>query len=663
MRRTLLICLLPTLAACPATREPVVDPPPVVDSDALLVSVASCTDLKDRVAESWLENLVRNRYSNWGWFGEDVADATPGDDGAEAGPTDYSETNTQEEGVDEPDIVETDGQYVYSIERDTLFITDSWPADEAHLVGSLTFDTSVHSMFLDGDRILAFSYDYDAFGGPAATQWRGDYGTKLTVIDVSDRAAPTVLREATIEGWFADARRIDGDVYVVTNAWMGMPQELWDLLWDETLALPEFDWDGTEEEQELQRAEARDLLRPYVEAAVANYDGTTFLPRIVDGNGVQTLNDCTDVLRPTELTEASLLNVVHFDLRQGASGGELTGTTLLSSGWEVYASQDNLFVTQSSWWWWWGWGAMDLNTHIHQFQLDGTQPEYKGSGSVPGWLLNQFSLSDYEGVLRVATTDIDWWWGTETDDEEPANNVFTLRRSGTSLNILGEVRGIAPGERIMAARFLGDRGYLVTFEQIDPLFTLDLSDPTDPTVVGELEITGFSSYLHPIDEDHLLTVGMEGTEDGQITGLAISIFDVSDFANPTLADRLVVQSDDWSWSESLWDHHAFTFHRDTLNIPIYTWTNGVGFSGMLSVDVDVDAGLTEIGRVSHEDLVGDSLCYWGNQVDCDDWYWYAWMRRSVVIEDNLFSLSNYGIKVTDLADPSDELAEIVYWPR
>lgn len=249
--------------------------------------------------------------------------------------------------------------------------------------------------------------------------------------------------------------------------------------------------------------------------------------------------------------------------------------------------------------------------------------------------------------------------------------MFVLEQADADLNVIGELRGIAPTEQIYAVRFLGETGYVVTFRQTDPLFVVDLSDPTAPSIAGELHVPGYSSYLHPIAGGYLLAVGMDGTEDGTVTGFAVSLFDVRDPANPTRVDQLTIESDDWSWSEALWDHHAFTYYNGVLSVPIYTYdyddATGAwdGFSGLLVVDVDTDAGLSEIGRVDHADMVADSECPWygeGYGRSCPDDYWYAGMRRSVVIEDELYSISDYGVKVTAQRDPADEIAQALFRP-
>ena len=216
------------------------------------------------------------------------------------------------------------------------------------------------------------------------------------------------------------------------------------------------------------------------------------------------------------------------------------------------------------------------------------------------------------------------------------------------LREVGRVTGLGPGERIFAVRFLGEKGYVVTFEQIDPLFTLDLSDPYFPKVIGELEVTGFSSYLHPIGDDWLLAVGMEADEEGRVIGMAVTIFDVRDFANPKLAHRHLIEDDEnsWSWSEALSDHHAFTYHRGILSIPAYIGGADGRFSGLLVLEADPEEGIHELGRIDHQDLTKSDR--------------QTWMRRSVYIEDAIYSMSSAGVKVNSLDNPEVEIAKVPF---
>jgi uncharacterized secreted protein with C-terminal beta-propeller domain len=365
------------------------------------------------------------------------------------------------------------------------------------------------------------------------------------------------------------------------------------------------------------------------------------------------------------------LSVLHLDIEED----EINAQGLISDGWTVYASRENLYIAQSGRWWWWGWGEVDMSSHIHKFSLTaGQAPTYSASGSVPGWLYDQFAMSEYDDHLRVASTDYDWWMGSSEEGASQAgNNITVLYDDGKkTLQEKGSITGIAPGERIFASRMMEEEGYMVTFRQVDPLYTIDLSDHSNPRIMGELKIPGYSAYLHPIDENHLLAVGMDGTEDGTLTGLAINLFDVSDFSNPQLMFQHTLTSEGWSWSESLWDHHAFTFHRGVLTIPAYSWNYSEDegydlFSGTLSFAVDLDEGITEIGRVDHASLISGSQClyeiWYGEYYnDCNSWYYQPYVRRSLYIEDNLFSLSNYGLKVNNLNNPAEEITDVLFYP-
>lgn len=676
--------LLVLLAGCPREPGPDWGDPPLSVSPKL-EAFASCDEFRSYLVDSFVEELIQSRY---GWrydYAEDGGTTT----GTES-PGDYSTTNVQEVGVDEPDIVKTDGDFIYVVQPSMaeLTIVDSWPPEDAAVVGRVELSAYPISAFLRGDTVAVFQYVWSGGGYEDGAEGvrdtdsplRDGYGTRITLVDVSDRANPAIVREIDVEGWLANARLIENDAYVVLNNWFSMPDELWALAWNDGLGLPEYDYDATEEEQEATRAEARAILHPLVTAQVAALDLDAMLPYWFAGvegawDDGQGLLDCTDVYHPDGVAQPGLLSVLHLDL-DAPETTTPAASGLFANGWTVYASLDSLYVSQTSWWWGWGWGEDPLETHVHRFALEGEDTVYASSGEVPGWQWSQFALDEEDGYLRVATTEQDWWWGTASG--ELGSGVYVLQEQGDTMEVVGSVSGIAPGEMIYASRFIGDTAWLVTFLQVDPLFAIDLSDPTAPEVVGQLEIPGFSSYIHPIEDGYLLTVGMAGTEDGVITGFAVKLFDVRDRTAPALLDEAVVTSDEWSWSESLWDHHAFTFHNGVLSVPIYTYDYSEvtgewsGFSGLWVLQVDTGTGIEELGRVDHADLVAASDClydewygYDGGEdsgAPCPDTWWYAWMRRSVIMEDKLFSISDYGLKASELYEPDQTVASVVFWP-
>ena len=183
--------------------------------------------------------------------------------------------------------------------------------------------------------------------------------------------------------------------------------------------------------------------------------------------------------------------------------------------------------------------------------------QYRGSGEVSGYLLSQWSLSEYRGVLRVVSTESPAWWGAGGETE---SFLTTLRQQDGGLVQAGRIGGLGKGERVYSVRFAGDVGYVVTFKQIDPLFTLDLANPEKPRVLGELKIPGYSAYLHPVGEDLLLGIGQDVNEEGRPQGTQLSLFDVSDLRKPT---RLHSQPLGPGWSEAESDHHAFLFWPKT----------------------------------------------------------------------------------------------------
>jgi uncharacterized secreted protein with C-terminal beta-propeller domain len=679
------------LAACGDTRDgggvalEQETPEEVTASEFALRPFESCQDLNDHMADVVLETMLEARYGDgYGRGGVDDLEAAPNadaDSGGQDAPDDYTGTNNQEEGVDEADLVKTDGTHIYVAQGDNLSIIKSWPAEETELVAQLELGGYASQLFIHEDRALVFSSIYNHEGVDLdGFEMRTYGGTRVSLVDISDREAPTLVREIDIEGYMVNGRMIDGQAYVVLNSYFNLPQEMWELLWSDDLELPQMDWDASPSAKEAIRDEARRILAPLVSRMVAQQPVDSWLPRVRDRVAgqqdarVDTLMGCDQVYRPANVSQFGMLNLMRVDMQDDQAPTASTG--LLANGWQVYASQDNLYVALSSSWWWWGWGSWDVETHIHKFSL-GQTPRYEASGAVDGWLLNQFSMSEYDGYLRVATTDFRNWWGPEEDsDQEPANNVFVLDQKQGALETVGQVRGIAPGEQIFAVRMMGQKGYVVTFEQTDPLFTIDLSDPYQPEVVGELHIPGFSNYLHPMGEDHLLAVGRAGDDDGNLRGVQVQIFDVSDFAHPALAHQFELdqEGDGWSWSEAQWDHHAFTFHNGVLSFPlaIYNYDEADGrydyFSGLVVLDVDAQAGISEVGRVDHSDLALRQACpYQGDDRRyCDDFYDYNWnaqMRRSIYIEDNLYSLSQVGLKVSPLRSPESSMAEVMLVPE
>jgi hypothetical protein len=352
---------------------------------------------------------------------------------------------------------------------------------------------------------------------------------------------------------------------------------------------------------------------------------------------------CDGVARPPEFSGLDLLSVVTVDL-----AGDFTpdaSTSVLADGRTVYASQTGLYVATAR-------GdfvrgdapdGTDVTTEIHAFDISEPRAAvYTASGKVGGFVLDQFSLSEHAGVLRVATTSEPPGGG-----EDAESQVVVLRRRGSTLEEVGRVGGLGRGERIQAVRFIGDLGYVVTYRQVDPLYTVDLSNPTIPTVRGELKILGYSAYLHPVGERLLLGVGVDADDAGARLGTQVSLFDVSDPAHPRRLHQAVVAD---AFSEVEFDHRAFLWWAPLGRavLPLHVFSDDErtgatdGFIGVVGFDVDAGAGIREAGRVTHAEG-RDGADFWSTPS----------IRRSVVIGDVLYTVSERGVKASDLTTMAD----------
>ena len=522
------------------------------------------------------------------------------------------------------------------------------------------------------------SYSYDSF--------RVNSLSKLTIFGLGDRTAPQVERELYMEGWYQTAREVDGTVRMVSQGyldipglvyWPELPDEYWNIYWDDDNGI----WDD-----EVQQKLAEQLWMKAINATItqneAIIDATDLdelIPRVYelqDGNvtvhSFTDAADCQDFVIAEDGTARSVTSIMTLDLESDDLSFE--ADHVMSNWATIYASADMLVIAEmaNDWWWFWDDEVADYQevTNLHAFDISQPgQTSYIGSGRVNGTILDQFSLSEHNGFLRVATTTGQWgrWWLPAEEQSGPENHVFVLEQvihaagsteQSTELNVVGHVGGIAVGERIWSSRFVGDRGYLVTFRNIDPLWTLDLSDPANPQVIGELEVPGVSTYIHPLDENHLLTIGIAGDENGLDWGSTqLSLFDVTDFENPVLTSKLElspVPEDEmygwnWAWSEATYEHKAFQYWNGQLAIPLstsrYTWDeSGYGHyeyvSKLVLVDVSTETGLSIYDGTS----IDHSMFY-----EMDEWYWdRPDIRRTVFIDDYVYAISQQGVTVHKL---------------
>jgi hypothetical protein len=336
-----------------------------------------------------------------------------------------------------------------------------------------------------------------------------------------------------------------------------------------------------------------------------------------------------------------MLTVLTIDLARGLPA--VDSDAVIAGGDTLYAGRDGVYVATEEW--------IDPDTEledlpsesvtaIHKFAISGAETHYAASGAIPGYMLSQWSMSEHEGHLRTATTSLPPWIDEEPPDGE--SQVIVLKQQAGALVEVGRAGGLGRGEVIQAVRFMGDRGFVVTFREVDPLFALDLSVPESPRVAGELKIPGFSSYLHPVGDGLLLGVGQDATEE-ELRGLQLSLFDVSDMSRPR---RLAVHTIADSESEAEWDHHAFLHWPATglTLLPVNIWPEeedeqAAQFTGAIGFRVDTGAHtIGETGRIAGPPEGNADA---GNPP-----------FRNLVIGDRIYSVWHYGVRVSRLDDLS-----------
>jgi uncharacterized secreted protein with C-terminal beta-propeller domain len=650
----------PTTTTEPAGQGPTIidrpDPITGVLASQSLVRFDACDDFLDYVIEHALE-LV-GPYGLGNGFGYPVpmpgvafeefaavdAPAAVRADSAAPAPqpgVDFSGTNVQEIGVDEPDIVKTDGNRIVALSEQTLFFVDV-SGEDPELLGKVSLgEVSIRDFFLAGDRVFALGSNFGNvyYGGIVPPE--GYYPTPTSVVVQIDIIAgePKATRTLEFDGTYISARLVgDSARIVLTSQPTGF-------VWE----FPE--GGGLKAEREAEEANREIIRNSTIENWVPYYVLTDAQGDVISEGS---MIDCDRAHHPVEFSGLNMLSVMTIDVSSGVRVADATG--VLASGQTVYASTDNLYVATQRWF---DWRVLQENaenaefdgvtTNIHQFDIsDPDRTEYVTSGAIKGFLLNQFAMSEHEGRLRVAsTTEPDWRrWG----DFEQESMITVLEPDDGELVAVGLVDGLGKGERIFSVRFIEDVAYEVTFRQTDPLYTVDLSDPTEPKVLGELKILGYSAYLHPINENLLLGVGQDADEQGRIEGTQVSVFDVSDLENPERISQLTLQKG--SNSQVEYDHRAFLYWDATglAVIPVqqWNWEERDGkeevFFGAIGIEIS-DNGIEEIARISHP----------GGKSDQGVWDWMAQIQRSLVIGDDLYTVSMKGLLRSDLETLDEEV--------
>ncbi len=598
---------------------------------------------------------------------------------------DYSTTNNQVAGVDEADIIKTDGTYVYALVRNELKIIKANPAAEAAVISTITFKSRPQDIFIDGTNLAVFGADQQIYTMEAYSSFRRQNPyTFFKVFDVSNPADPKLVRDLDFEGTYTDARLIGDYAYLFTNSY-------------------------------------------------GNYiESEPLVPRVMS-NGTVLVNDCglsancfvPDVYYfdiPYDAYSFSNITAINIKDNSEAISGE---SYIMNSGQNLYVSQNNIYITYTQYLneyeleqvvkreivypnlisedqdkitkieavanyilsknekqakvasiidhYLNSLGAEEQKnlqaaidsslkqklverakdmekTIIHKIGINGRAVEYRGMGEVSGQVLNQFSMDESGDYFRIATTRNQIWSRLTETPEKSFSNIYVLN---SELKTVGSLENLATDERIYSARFMGDRVYLVTFKQTDPLYVIGLSDPTKPTVLGAIKIPGYSTYLHPADKNgnKLIGFGRDAEEltggGAKVKGLKLTLFDFTDLNQPKELDSYII-GDETSDSIALQDHKAFLYSeaKNIISIPaVLRENNRINFAGAMVFNI-VENRFVLKGKIDHS--AG------GNFSESDFWGGYSYydnsVKRSLYINDNLYTFSNKFLKINNIND-------------
>lgn len=514
--------------------------PPDADiiSPHALTMYASCDEVLAAARER-AKNYVKERLESYFTcydYGDDVVGIAMEDsaDASTASSADFTETNVQEEGVDEADIIKSDGEYLYEAVNGDIHVWRIWPLTSFAKVSTISLSEQVQNLYLSGDQLVAISM---------SLRQGNLYDTKLSFFSVTNPASPSLLQEKEIEGWYVSSRLVNDVLHVVTTRTLSVDIEY-----------PEYDGETYNLACDGDSVAQADLDALFAQTMADH-------AREIEAKTLADLSlsayNCPDIAFDNDAGGMSLAIFSSVDLEQFAE----KITVVTGRAHEVYSSPEGFYFVAND-------EKID-GTYVHRFDISGDDAlhAYFGSGAVTGHINDSFSMSEDDGYFRIVTT-----YGTveATEGSAMQNGLFILNAEKRDLPLVGSVTGFGNDERVYAARFIDDKAYVVTFQQVDPLFVIDLSDPQKPFIAGELEMPGFSTYLHPLGEDLLIGLGVDLNGGEWSWGIKLAIFSVADPSNPSIFDEEMIDDSYLSSLSMVYDHHAFTFDEDSglLALPV-----------------------------------------------------------------------------------------------
>jgi hypothetical protein len=669
-------------AGAPAAGSAGSDSPPVAALALELKQLDDCSELEKEVRAGALKQMNKTlddtiaTYKMGGSRCVLEAGTIPPAASASAGggsAMTASATNNQVAGVDEADFIKNDTRYIYELGHGAFRILEAWPAEQTHEISRVAISGTPTKLFVEGERALVYvsvpkegnsavgdarftrsecSYGYDC-------QFTGDGNdTSILIFDISDRTAPKQLRRLDLTGSLIAARRIGAAAHsVVTTPPITFPVSYWPEGISQCSGTPP---DEAELKKSLDQFEA---LRAKNTTIIETTPISAVVPSVREGDTDYAADECSSVYRASG-DGSAYTTLVSLDMAK--SDAPVLATIVTRPG-AVYASAETLYMAvpqqaSANGPWFNELPSDSEGSSLHAFRI-GTDPSttaYIASGVVKGRVLNQFAMDEHSGHLRIATTT------GHLPDPKAHNTLSVLKRDVEGLQLVGQVDQIATSEDIRSVRFEGDRGFMVTFKKTDPLFAFDLSDPSAPKLLGELMIPGFSTYIHMLDDKHLLTIGYDADDHGDFAffdGVIIQIFDVSNPAQPTLAHKVEIGTRGSS-SEALANHLAFNLFQGKLALPMTVCEGGgdgmygtdMTFSGLIVYDVSAEQGIKEHGRVANPQLANGAY----DHSLCSNWWSNASseVKRSVFLDDFVYAISPNVLHVQDTRAMGRDVATV-----
>ena len=618
---------------------------------------------------AFIKSHSDSSYTQFGALGINAPETSSTTKTSEYGANDYSTTNIQVAGVDEPDIVKTDGKYIYTVSDGKVIIIDAYPAEKAANVSKIELNWTASQIFVNGNKLIIFGAEKSYYKNVGISlkedaaikaPYYSEPKTMVAVYNTEDRSNPVLEKEIAIDGNLFQARMINDYVYIISIQpiyFMGQGPILPAIKTNEkeTVVSPD----------KIEYFDSYDISFVYNNIVALNIKNTESTIKTFLTGYSQNMYMSKDNLYLTHtkqisqndiekrLIEKALLPNIPADIQQkilyvqrhNASDyekqiaiqvivknyaediGPEQGAMLMK---KIDADEEQIRIEIEK---------ESEKTIIHKISVSGNNIEYKATVEIPGRVLNQFSMDEYENNFRIATTT--------GNGDRSLNHLHII---DSSMNIIGKIENIAQKEQIYSVRFMDKKAYFVTFKRTDPLFVLDLSDSKNPKILGELKLPGFSEYLHPYDENHIIGLGMETDDTGRTTGeIKIVLFDIKDPSNPKLMHSYLIGGNgSYVYSEALNDHKAFLFdkQKSLLVIPvnINDWRKSYYNQGAYVFDLSLDNGFYLKGIVTHFENKTQDKYYYGD--------YFSTIRRSLYINEILYTVSENFVKANKLNDLS-----------